>query len=106
MLECSYRKSRASGIRTQTRALVARGQGASVGWGLPMSTPQFNVGDRVQTRAAGVVVGTQGTIHQAAHAMPDAYLVLFDGWAEPCLMQAGDLGLIDDADPSERARGT
>ena len=72
-----------------------------------MTTPQFNVGDRVQTRAAGVVVvGTQGTIHQAAHAVRDAYLVLFDGWAEPCLMPAGDLGLIGDADPSERARGT
>jgi hypothetical protein len=72
-------------------------------WGLPMSTSQFNVGDRVQTRAAGVVVvGTQGTIHQVAHAMPDAYVVLFDGWADPFLMPAGDLELID---ASERARG-
>jgi hypothetical protein len=70
-----------------------------------MSTPQFKVGDQVQTRTTGVVVaGTRGTIHQVAHAVPDAYLVLFDGWAEPCLIPAGDLELIDDAAPPERAR--
>jgi hypothetical protein len=70
-----------------------------------MSTPQFKVDDRVQTRTAGVVVaGTHGIIHQVAHAMPDAYLVLFDGWAEPCFISAGDLELIDDELPPGRAR--
>jgi hypothetical protein len=70
-----------------------------------MSTPQFAVGDRVQTCATGLVVaGTYGTIHQLALAMPDAYLVLFDGWDEPCLMPASILELIDDETPAERAR--
>jgi hypothetical protein len=70
-----------------------------------MSTPQFAVGDRVQTCATGLVVaGTHGTIHQVAQAMPDAYLVLFDGWLEPSLMPASILELIDDETPAERAR--
>jgi len=51
-----------------------------------------------------VVAGTHGTIHQVAQALPDAYLVLLDGWAEPCLMPASNLELIDDETPPERAR--
>ena len=70
-----------------------------------MSTAQFTVGDRVQTCATGLVVaGTHGTIHQVAQALPDAYLVLLDGWAEPCLMPASNLELIDDDSPRERVR--
>lgn len=70
-----------------------------------MRVPQFKVGDRVSVRTTGVVVaGTPGIIHQVAQAVPDAYLVLFDGWAEPCLMSAGDLELIDEPPALEQER--
>lgn len=57
-----------------------------------MTTPQFKVGDRVQMRGTELgAVGVRGTIHHIAYIAPEAYLVLFDGWAELRLIQG--LGL-------------
>jgi hypothetical protein len=72
-----------------------------------MTERQFEVGERVQARGAGLVPsGTRGTIHEAILAPPqDMYYVWFDDSAEPCLMHKRDLELADDALP-DRGRAT
>jgi hypothetical protein len=68
---------------------------------------QFEIGDRVQARGAGLVLSDMyGTIHEVLVDAQDTYSVWFDGRAEPRLMHARDLELADDALPDrERAVG-